>query len=173
MKMRSFACIGALALAACSADVPNQAPVAPARTAQPAAIAPAAAPASPAATPTSAAPSRTAPPADRPGVRVAADPPPPFTYWAPAGSVIRNHGNPGLWVAEVNGRQTGHIYFGDQCKASEHQGLVGQPVRSLPQPPPANWRISCETCPVTQDLRPDRMNVKFDRNDIVTEVSCG
>ncbi len=104
---------------------------------------------------------------------VQADPPPPFTYWAPAGSVIRNHPNPGIWVAYVDGRQTGEYYFGDQCRASEHQDLIGRPVRSLPNPTPLNWRVSCETCAVTQDLRGDRLNVLFDQDNIVTKVSCG
>lgn len=151
-------------LAGCSADVPAEAGLA-AGGPPPASI--------PAAEPVPRDPVATPVPPPARNVRVEADPAPPFTYWAPAGSVIRNHPtNPGIWLAEVNGRQTGY-YFGDRCRASEYQGLVGRPVRSLPDPPPANWRVSCETCPVTDDLRPDRLNVVFDRNEIVTGVSCG
>jgi hypothetical protein len=49
----------------------------------------------------------------RPNVIVDANPPPPFTYWAPDGSTIRNHGNPDVWIAYIANRQI--IYFGDSC----------------------------------------------------------
>lgn len=120
-------------------------------------------------------PAPTAPPPAPAGVRVQADPAPPFTYWAPAGSVIRNHPtNPGIWFAELEGRQVGGYYFGDACRASEHQGLVGRSRLTLPEPPPDNWRVGCVTCPMTEDLRPDRMNVLFDEaDDVIREVRCG
>lgn len=108
----------------------------------------------------------------RPNVTVEADPPPPFTYWAPEGSTIRNHGNPGLWVAHLNGQQA--IYFGDACRASEWQRFVGQPLSSLP---PAlegmSIRTYCTTCEKTDDLRADRINVVFEEStQRITEIAC-
>jgi len=102
-----------------------------------------------------------------------ADPPPPFTYWAPEGSVIRNHGNPGLWVAYLNGRNV-KTYFGDQCRASTWQYLVGQPVSALPRSPPGTeLRASCTSCAVNDDLRPNRVNVLFDEaTQRITEIAC-
>jgi len=108
----------------------------------------------------------------RPNVIVEADPPPPFTYWAPEGSVIRNHRNPGLWVAHLNGQQT--IYFGDSCRASEWQSYIGQSLSSIP-PAPAGMTIRtyCTTCAKTDDLRPDRINVVFEEDTrLITEIAC-
>jgi hypothetical protein len=108
----------------------------------------------------------------RPNVVVEADPPPPFTYWAPEGSTIRNHGNPGIWVAHLDGRQI--IYFGDSCRASEWQRYIGQPLRALP-PAPAGMTIRtiCTTCANTDDLRQDRINVVFEEDtQRITEIAC-
>jgi hypothetical protein len=106
-------------------------------------------------------------------VVVEADPPPPFTYWAPEGSVIRNHGNPGLWIAELDGRSV-KIYFGDQCRASEWQHLVGQPLSALPEPPAGmSVRTYCTTCAKTDDLRSDRINVVFaEETHRIVEIAC-
>lgn len=119
-----------------------------------------------------------APPTDTvalptPNVTIEADPPPPFTYWAPEGAVIRNHGNPGLWVAFVDGRNVA-TYFGDQCRASEYQRYVGQPLTAMAAPPEGvELRTSCETCPVNGDLRPNRMNVLFDEaTQRITKIAC-
>lgn len=105
---------------------------------------------------------------------IEADPPPPFTYWAPEGATIRSHPSvPGLWNAFVNGRNVA-TYFGDACRASEFQRFVGSPVQSFPAPP-AGVEIcnSCETCAVNDDLRPNRMNVIFDEaTQEVTRVAC-
>jgi hypothetical protein len=109
----------------------------------------------------------------RPSVVVDADPPPPFIYWAPEGSTIRNHGNPGLLVAHLDdGRQV--IYFGDACRASEWQRYVGQPLTALP-PAPAGMTIRtyCTTCAKTDDLRQDRINVVFEEDtQRITEIAC-
>lgn len=107
------------------------------------------------------------------GVIVRAEPPPPFTYWAPPGSVIRNHGNPGLWTAFLNGRQV-KTYFGDACGASRLQVWVGQRVDDLPALPPLlPQRNFAQGDPVTQDLAPNRINVIYDRQTRkVVEVAC-
>jgi hypothetical protein len=49
----------------------------------------------------------------KPNVIMAADPPPPFTYWAPENSTIRNHTRqPGIWIAESEDGSRKY-YFGD------------------------------------------------------------
>jgi hypothetical protein len=83
-----------------------------------------------------------------------ADPQPPFTYWAPEGATIRNHPrDPATWVAE-SGDGSRTYYFGDQCRASEHQDWIGQSVEALPAPPVGSvWRVGCTTCAQTSDLK--------------------
>ncbi|GAM98548.1 hypothetical protein U91I_02183 [alpha proteobacterium U9-1i] len=120
------------------------------------------------------APAASVPPLAQPNVTMEADPPPPFTYWAPEGSTIRNHPHaPGIWHAFVDGRQT-DIYFGDACRASEWQYLVGQPLQSLPRTPAGmELRPSCETCAVNSDLRRNRINVLFDEpTQTITKIAC-
>ncbi len=110
-----------------------------------------------------------------PRVSMAADPPPPFTYWAPEGATIRNHPrDPGAWLAESRDGSR-KFYFGDQCRASEHQVWIGQSVDALPQAPrDQNWRVACKTCAVTSDMRRDRLNISYDEaTRRIFEVSCG
>jgi len=106
-------------------------------------------------------------------VVIEADPPPPFTYWAPEGAVIRNHGNAGVWVAYLDGRNI-PTYFGDECRASELQRFVGQPLSAVP--PPAEGiviRTSCTTCAVNDDLQRNRVNVVFDEaSERVVSIAC-
>lgn len=109
----------------------------------------------------------------RPNVVMEADPPPPFTYWAPEAATIRNHGNPGIWIAVVDGRNV-KTYFGDQCLASQWQRYVGQPLSVLP-PAPAGMTVRpyCTTCAKTDDLRGDRINVVFDEaTQTIQEIGC-
>jgi hypothetical protein len=109
-----------------------------------------------------------------PQVVMAAEPPPPFTYWAPEGSTIRNHPNvPGLWLAEMESGAR-KMYFGDACGASSYQHLVGQTWQKPSTMPPASEiRTFCTTCPRTDDLRPGRMNVTIDEaRSVVTEIAC-
>ncbi|TWG95877.1 hypothetical protein L598_002900000150 [Mesorhizobium sp. J18] len=110
-----------------------------------------------------------------PNVVMEADPPPPFTYWAPENSTIRNHPRmEGVWTAEIEG-QPARYYYGDQCRASEFQGFVGQPLDALPEKPEnAVWRIACSSCAMTSDLGRARMNVFYeDSSQTITKISCG
>jgi hypothetical protein len=109
----------------------------------------------------------------QPNVVLSADPAPPFTYWAPEGAVIRNHGNPGVWVAYVDGRSVA-TYFGDECRASELQRYIGQRLSAVPTPSDGiSVRTSCTTCAVTDDLRRDRLNVVFDEvSQRVVSIAC-
>ncbi|MET1756508.1 hypothetical protein ABVV53_13775 [Novosphingobium sp. RD2P27] len=110
-----------------------------------------------------------------PNVVMAANPPPPFTYWAPVGSTIRNHPREAdIWIAEVDGRPA-EYYFGDQCHASQYQRFVGQHLDALPEKPAnAIWRTACATCAVTSDLQRKRMNIAYeDDTREITAISCG
>lgn len=110
-----------------------------------------------------------------PNVVMESDPPPPFTYWAPENSTIRNHPRiAGVWIAEIEGQPT-RYYYGDQCRASQFQHLVGQSLDALPRKPAgAIWRMACSTCAVTSDLGRERMNVSYDNDSrLITSISCG
>lgn len=110
----------------------------------------------------------------QPKITMEATPPPPHTYWAPEGATIRNHPHvPGIWLAFVDGRNVAS-YYGDQCRASEYQRFIGEPLLSIAPPPPGmEERRSCEGCPVNADLRPDRVNVIFDNaTQTIVQVAC-
>lgn len=61
------------------------------------------------------------------------------------------------------------------CEAPSLAYLVGRPKTDIPVPvDPSRRRVSCATCPVTQDYRPDRTNIIFDQTTgLVTAVKCG
>lgn len=110
-----------------------------------------------------------------PNVVMEADPPPPFTYWAPQNSTIRNHPRvDGVWIAEIEGQPT-RYYSGDQCRASQFQKFIGQPLDALPEKSTdATWRTACSTCAVTSDLGRARMNVAYDDETLtITSIWCG
>lgn len=111
----------------------------------------------------------------RPNVEMRADPAPPFTYWAPEGSVITNHPNvEGIWFADLNGQRVA-TYFGDQCHASEYQNLLGQPLSTVTSALPADAQVRtiCTECARQDDLRRDRINVIYvEATQAVTEISC-
>lgn len=110
----------------------------------------------------------------QPTVVMAADPPPPLSYWAPEGATIRNHPHvPEIWLAEVGGRSV-KTHFGDQCGASRYQHLVGKPWVDTPAMPPASEiRKFCTTCPHTDDLRSGRINIAINEaTNLVAEISC-
>jgi len=63
----------------------------------------------------------------------------------------------------------------DQCGAAEAQSYVGRNRITLPVPvQPALQRVTCNTCPVTLDYNPRRLNFFYDaRTGLVTQVRCG
>ena len=63
----------------------------------------------------------------------------------------------------------------DTCGASALAYLVGRPRTEIPVPTdPARRRVTCTTCPVTQDLRPDRQTITYDAaTGRVVGVTCG
>ncbi len=111
----------------------------------------------------------------QPNVVMEADPPPPFTYWAPDGSTIRNHPRiEDVWIAEVADGQD-RYYFGDQCHASRYQQFVGRPLADMPPAPEGSvWRIYCSTCAATSDLGFERLNVNYEEQTRkIVSISCG
>jgi hypothetical protein len=63
----------------------------------------------------------------------------------------------------------------DQCGAYQLQHLVGRSRSEIPIPLyPERQRVACTTCPVTEDLRPDRLNFFFDAGTgLIREIRCG
>lgn len=61
-----------------------------------------------------------------------------------------------------------------RCNAEGAKSLIGSHVGAVSFPQGANVRIVCTTCPTTKDLRPDRLNVRFDQTSgIIRSVDCG
>jgi hypothetical protein len=61
-----------------------------------------------------------------------------------------------------------------RCDAAGAQSLIGSHVGAVDFAAGANVRIVCTTCPTTRDLRPDRLNVRFDQaTGIIKSVDCG
>ena len=63
----------------------------------------------------------------------------------------------------------------DACGASALAYLVGRPRTEIPVPTdPSRRRVTCTTCPVTQDVRPDRQTITYDAaTGRVVGVTCG
>lgn len=61
-----------------------------------------------------------------------------------------------------------------QCGVEAARSLIGSHVGAVSFPQGANVRVVCTTCPTTKDLRPDRLNVRFDHaTGIIERVDCG
>ena len=63
----------------------------------------------------------------------------------------------------------------DECGAAERQDWIGRARADLPQPPAgALWRVFETGQPVTQDFRPNRLNIEIDPDSqTVVRLSCG
>jgi len=61
------------------------------------------------------------------------------------------------------------------CEAASLAYLVGKPRTAIPVPvDPTSRRVSCTTCPVTQDYLPERTDILFDaQTGLITAVKCG
>jgi len=62
-----------------------------------------------------------------------------------------------------------------RCEAASLTWLVGKPRTAIPVPVDlSNRRVSCTSCPVTQDYVPERTDILFDaQTGLITEVKCG
>ena len=63
----------------------------------------------------------------------------------------------------------------DACGAEALAHLVGKNKSEIPVPVnPSQRRVACNTCPVTEELRPWRLNIFYDaKTGVITEVRCG
>jgi peptidase inhibitor I78 family protein len=59
------------------------------------------------------------------------------------------------------------------CGADQVQELIGQPVDGARDRFAPEARIIPPNSPVTQDYRPDRLNVDLDAGGIITRIWCG
>ena len=61
-----------------------------------------------------------------------------------------------------------------RCDAQAARSLIGSHVGAVTFPQGADVRIVCTTCPTTKDLRPDRLNIRFNEaSGIIESVACG
>lgn len=62
-----------------------------------------------------------------------------------------------------------------RCDAEPYLVLIGKNKSEIPEPPLGiSFRVACTTCPVTDDLRTDRLNFYFDEaTGVIKEVKCG
>lgn len=61
-----------------------------------------------------------------------------------------------------------------RCDAASARSLIGSHVGAVDFVAGPNVRIVCTTCPVTYDLRPERLNIRFDQaTGIIKSVDCG
>lgn len=61
-----------------------------------------------------------------------------------------------------------------RCDAGAARSLIGSHVGAVSFASDANVRVVCTTCPTTKDLRPDRLNVRFNQaTGIIESVDCG
>lgn len=72
-------------------------------------------------------------------------------------------------------RAPGGPGFSDSCDTRTQGGLVGQELTDMATVANAapKVRFINPGDAVTQDVQPDRLNVEFDENRIVTRVYCG
>lgn len=63
----------------------------------------------------------------------------------------------------------------DLCRAGELQWLVGKPKTDIPVPVDiVNRRVTCTSCPITEDYSPYRLNIFFnEQTDVIEQVRCG
>jgi len=63
----------------------------------------------------------------------------------------------------------------DLCKAGEMQWLVGKPRTEIPVPVEVvNRRVTCTTCPITEDYSAYRLNIFYNHETgIIEQVRCG
>lgn len=63
----------------------------------------------------------------------------------------------------------------DRCGAGPLQSLVGKHKSEIPVPVDViNRRVACTTCAITEDYRPERLNIFFNaRTELIEQVRCG
>lgn len=77
--------------------------------------------------------------------------------------------------APMEGTDPGMPDPAEQCAAAKYRPYIGRNQSTLPAAAPGEVRrVVCDTCAVTMDYNPARVNVVFDtETNIVEKVSCG
>ena len=60
-----------------------------------------------------------------------------------------------------------------ECQGEKMQAYIGVPIAQVSKQAPANLRIITPSSVVTQDYRPDRLNVYVDDAGKITRLTCG
>ena len=61
----------------------------------------------------------------------------------------------------------------DSCGAYDYEGLVGTKLAAVTLPADLGARIIGPDTAVTQDYRPDRLNIHTGEDGTITELTCG
>lgn len=59
-----------------------------------------------------------------------------------------------------------------ECGAETLSDMIGKPLLAL-DPVPENARVIRPFEMITQDFRPERLNIELDENDVILRVRCG
>lgn len=82
----------------------------------------------------------------------------------------------GLTACQMEGRDDPMIPNPDHdefCPEQEYSWLIGQNIAEVSLPSDLNDRIIAPDTPVTQDFRPDRLNIMIDEDGFITDLDCG
>ncbi len=60
----------------------------------------------------------------------------------------------------------------DTCGASQYRSMIGANIAAVQLPADANIRIVQPDTIVTEDFRPDRLNIIADANGVITALEC-
>lgn len=82
------------------------------------------------------------------------------------------------WACAAQPRDTGAssqaATEADRCGLSHWGQLIGQPESAIPRDQlPQGARVICASCMVTQDFRPDRLNIILTEDGRVASMRCG
>ncbi len=83
--------------------------------------------------------------------------------------------NAGSILSNDNTNVNKDLSFDSQtCQRDKFSELVGQLISqvdlsTIPKP----YRVICNTCPVTLDYSPTRLNIKLDETGKISEITCG
>lgn len=60
----------------------------------------------------------------------------------------------------------------DTCGASEYRSLIGANIAAVTLPADANIRVITPGTMVTEDFRPDRLNIIAGEDGVITSLEC-
>lgn len=60
----------------------------------------------------------------------------------------------------------------DTCGAAQYRSLIGQNIAAVTLPSGANIRVIQPDTVVTEDFRPDRLNIIADATGVITALEC-